>query len=703
MISSKSFFSLTLVAGLLGCSAPATNPSGTRRPSSTVAYIPPTFHSNTTVSRNELYQNSRAPAEREFPLSKKVKPCDDFYEYVCAEVKNNFTLPDDRSEYDFTFNDPFERLLAAKKNYLDFLLQKTHLTARQKTLKTNYAACLNEPARAQEEKQFVAKEVALITSLSDLHQLQVLMSQRMLTPGYSIAGADFISEDITNREKFAVEFKGIQATIPEVSYYQDPTVRDGFKKLLTAFFTTIGRDNPESRAQKVLELETQIATIKPTPADMRPREASTKYFVNRDEFVAKNPALMLQPVVDKIPKDMKIYDLTPEITQLTNELLTHGDLETLKDFILFHSVSKKMDEGYPDYFAVRFQFNQLLGGSVQRPELHERCASFMDEAFEFELSAEILPLIFAGDTQGKVEAIAKKIQATKLEEIKEAKWISDEGRKGALAKMKKLSLMIFKPKATKDWPFNGTGAAYKETTYIQNEMNREAANLARDLKKMKLKRNHEEWHMSPTTINAYYSPTENQFVLPAAIFQTPFYIEGAPEYLNIGSIGSVTGHEIGHSIDDQGANFDANGEVNQWLSDADLKEFHKLADDKLTRLFDSIVVNGIPHNGKLEIGENIGDNVGLRSAYRTAFSSSTKVKPEELKRMKQLFFQQYARTWCYVARPKAIESQLKMDPHAAGEGRVNGQVVQIDGFYEAYSCKQGDKMYVAPEDRVKIW
>jgi putative endopeptidase len=226
------------------------------------------------------------------------------------------------------------------------------------------------------------------------------------------------------------------------------------------------------------------------------------------------------------------------------------------------------------------------------------------------------------------------------------------------------------------------------------------ANMWRDIKRLKEKRNHNKWGMAPTTVNAYYSPSENIFVLPAAIFQPPFYLEDAPEYMNIGSIGSVVGHEIGHSIDDSGANFDAHGEVRQWLSKDDLTEFHKQADEKLIKIFEKIVVADTPHIGKLTLGENIGDNVGLHSAYRTAFDHSKSSADVDKKKK---FFEQYARDWCYVGRPKAIQQQLKTNPHAVGEGRVNGQVGQIDGFYDAYSCKPGDKMYVPPAERVNIW
>jgi putative endopeptidase len=693
------------VLGLfLGCAA--SPPAALRAPNQATppAEVHPVFKSTETVTRDELYQNARVPAHRDFPLSTKIKPCDNFYDYVCSEVKSQFTLPDDRSSHTFTFSDPAERLLAAKKNYLAFLQTKSHLTKRQRILSTNFNSCLNETARAGEEKRIVAREKTQIENLATLARFRELMSERILSSDFSISSAYFAENDITNRDKYSVYIMSGTMTLPERSYYQNPEVRNALKQVFALFFKTIGLGDEDVRAQKLLDLETQIAVIKPLPADMRPRFSSTDYIVSRTDLVNRYPALMLDKVVKQVPKNIKIFDVAPEVMKFENDLAASGDLETLKDYVLYHSLSALMDEGYPEFFNAKFQFNnRFLGGPLTRPSLTERCARFIDGTFNFELSAELLPLLYSPDTQKKVEKIAEEIRKTKLNEIKQNKWISEQGRAGALEKMKKLRLMIFKPKAEKDWDFNASGVVYQNDTYIQNQKNLTVANMWRDIKRLKSKRNHDRWGMSPTTVNAYYSPSDNQFVLPAAIFQPPFYEESAPEYLNLGSIGAVTGHEIGHGIDDQGAKFDANGVVRQWLSDADLVEFHKQADGKLIKLFDNILVDGIPHNGKLTLGENIGDNVGIHSAYRAAFANSSKLSPDELKNRQRRFFEQYARIWCYVARPKAVQAQLKTDVHALGEGRANGQVVQMDGFYEAYSCKPGDKMYVPPEERVNIW
>jgi putative endopeptidase len=194
---------------------------------------------------------------------------------------------------------------------------------------------------------------------------------------------------------------------------------------------------------------------------------------------------------------------------------------------------------------------------------------------------------------------------------------------------------------------------------------------------------------------------DNVFVLPAGILQYPFYDPTLPEKLNLGAIGAVTGHELGHSIDDKGAKYDEKGRLHQWMSDKDIKEFQKRGGQFVERFAK------IGHNGKLTLGENTADHVGLTFAFQAAFGkdafrSSTPKTPERLEEERG-FFTQFARAWCQVMRPKYREMLLKTDPHASGEARVDEQVKHQPGFQESFGCKAGDPMYLPPEDRIRVW
>jgi putative endopeptidase len=205
-------------------------------------------------------------------------------------------------------------------------------------------------------------------------------------------------------------------------------------------------------------------------------------------------------------------------------------------------------------------------------------------------------------------------------------------------------------------------------------------------------RNRAQWGMGPLTVNAYYSAADNKFVMPIGILQPPFFDPKESDEVNLGSIGAVIGHELGHGIDDKGSRFDADGRLNSWMSPTDLAEFNRRG-EKLVEQF-----GRIGYNGKLTLGENIGDLVGLSFAYQSAFGDGKGTIPA-----KKAFFLQYARAWCTVIRPKFRETLLKTDPHSMGDARVNEQMKHQGGFAEAYSCKASDRLFLNPQDRVKIW
>ncbi|MEM7645474.1 MAG: M13 family metallopeptidase [Pseudomonadota bacterium] len=202
--------------------------------------------------------------------------------------------------------------------------------------------------------------------------------------------------------------------------------------------------------------------------------------------------------------------------------------------------------------------------------------------------------------------------------------------------------------------------------------------------------------MGPLTVNAYYSPTSNKFVMPAGILQYPFYDANLPDWVNLGAVGAVVGHELGHGVDDQGSKYDERGKVRQWMTSNDIKTFKKRG-EKLIAQFDAA-----GHNGKLTLGENIGDLVGVTFALSAA-QKVMPVDPVARERATKDFFLQYARAWCGVIRPKRVEMQLKTDPHSLVWARVNEQMKHQPEFHKVYKCKAGDKLYLPKEEQVTIW
>jgi len=260
--------------------------------------------------------------------------------------------------------------------------------------------------------------------------------------------------------------------------------------------------------------------------------------------------------------------------------------------------------------------------------------------------------------------------------------------------MQSAKLQLVKPMTDEEWDFNPP-ADYSPTKPYENQRLLRHNLIRKKLNELKTKRNRDRWDMGPLTVNAYYSPPDNKFVMPIGILQYPFYDPALPDETNLGAVGAVMGHELGHGIDDKGSLYDYKGRLIQWLTNKDLKEFHRRG-GKLVDQF-----NAAGFNGELTLGENIGDLTGVTFAYHAAFPKTADAS-QNLEG-KRNFFLEYGRLWCTVMRPKFKELLLKVDSHSAGPARVNEQVKHQDGFAEAYSCKPGDKLYLPPGERVRIW
>lgn len=644
------------------------------------------------LTRELLLKNSPVPERREFPLSKSIGACQDFHKYVCDEVEKNFTLPADRSRWAFSFTDNAERLLAAKKNYFLWLESGGEpKTKRAKPIKNFYLACMNEKASAEEEKTVVADEIKHITALKNVGELSELMQKRVGTGEFTWLdmGSDANQQDPLWLDSLIMTSI---MTLPERSYYQNPEALKDLKDLAKDFFETIKAEEPDKKAQAVVDLEKAFAMIHPIPAEMRQRWAGDYYF-ERANWISKYPNLKLKRLMDLPPKRTKFRNVVPESFQFMNDQMTEENFENLRALLLFRSLSPRMDDAYPEHFKKRFAFSQKhLGAPAARPVRQERCTTKAMNSFMMELDHELIPILFPGFPDAKVVSLAEKIRTSIKKQIEANTWLSLEGRKEALNKIGMAKLYLVKPKTDVEWNFNPI-LKFSSTLPMKNNKELSKALFAKELKELREKRKPEQWWLGPLTLNAYYSPSDNKFVLLQGILQYPFFEDKQTEIENLGAIGTVVGHELGHGIDDQGARYDSVGRVKQWMTEKDLAEFKKRGEIFVKRL------DKINHNGALKLGEVIGDHVGITSSYKAAFPDPEKASIEDQKS----FFVAYARMWCYKALKSAEEVQIKTAPHPLGSVRINEQVVHLPAFAKAFSCKKGDKMYVDPKEQGLVW
>lgn len=640
--------------------------------------------------------SSAIPDRREFPVNKALNPCDDFFQYACSDVTASFKLRPDRSSHTFAFNDSAERLLEKKKAFLKQLSADAKagkkLAPRSADLATVYNACMDPKAQAAEEKKLLEEDLKELAAIKNFDEFQKFLEQKREKAAFSFMDVGNTA-NLDQPEWYDFYFFINMMTLPERSYYENPEVRADFEKVLVAFFQTAGKKAPEAKAQAkaVLNLETEFAKVFPLPAEMRDimvqkREATP------EQLKKLYPAFRFDSFLARVPETIKIRHFTPEAFAFAQKTLSEGDLEQVKSLYLFRHLGKTLDDAYPAFWKTYRAFEvKHLGAPAQRSSRDERCTGLVMENFTKELDAELLPQIFPAFPEEKFVALAESVRQSIIAGIKNNEWLSEAGKAGAIEKMTQAKLQLVKPRTEAEWYFNPP-ASYDPKLPIENLERLHAKLQDRTFVELKSKRNPDLWGMGPLTVNAYYSPDDNKFVMPIGILQYPFYDPSLPIEVNLGAVGAVIGHELGHGIDDQGAMFDAKGKLRQWMDDKDLAQFKERGKSFVAQF------GAIGLNGNLTLGENIGDLTGVTFAYRAAFPDG-----KGTVEMKQNFFLQYARVWCQVVLPKFAEQLKKIDPHSPGWARVNQQMKNQPQFAEAYACKAGDKMVLPAKDVVKIW
>lgn len=646
----------------------------------------------TTVNK----PSSAIPEKRLFPLDSAVNPCEDFHKYVCNDVEKSFQLREDRSSHTFSFNDSSERILDRKKDFFEVIGSEKNLSARSEQLKDYYQACMNEKNSIKEEKALVQDLKHTIAQIKTSDEFLKLNVDNMTNEKWSFLWYTILP-NIDNPKIYDTAFGPDWMFLPEHSYYDNADLIKDYQQLIADFLDTLYPEEKKAehlaRAMAVIDLEKRFKDTYPKPAEFRKRYTEAKY-IKRADYLKNTSNYHWNSFFEKnIPETAKIRDFIPESTEFVQkELVKPENLNVLKDMYIFRNARTFMDDAYPELYKKRMAFSHKhLGGPPTRPDRHERCTSAVMGSFGLELDQVMVEKMFPNFPKEKMVEVANKIRASILEGIKGNKWLSANGKKEAYKKISTAKLQIIQPMTDKEWDFKPI-QKYSNTHPYENS--KKLATLAHQESFRELKEgvNQEAWGMGPLTVNAYYDPTANKFVLPIGILQYPFFVAEGDVTENLGAVGAVVAHELGHAIDDQGSKFDSSGKLRQWMTKTDVERF-KGRGKKLIDQF-----NKIGHNGELTQGENVADLVGLTFAYHAAFPKNKGAAEDKKK-----FFVAYARLWCDVTRDKAIEMQLKTDPHSLGYARINEQVKHQPGFQEVYACKKGDKLFLDKKEQITIW
>ncbi len=653
-------------------------------------------------------KSSEIPARRDFPVDESVSPCVDFYQYACNQVRDRFELRPDRSRHTFAFNDSDERILEFKKGYFKSLQKEgasstqggskatgASLPSREEALRSYYLGCMNAPAREVEERARVAQIKAELAKLSSHEQLQKYLSKNILLPEFSVVGFGAIPNQ-DHSEFNDLYFSLAMQSLPERSYYAKPEVTGELEKVIQKFFESIGEPQAAEKAKKIVAFETELAQILPLPAEIR-EIVSSRTSITREQLLKQFPRLGLSELLARVPTSVKFRHFYPRAMEWVEDRLQSTPLEDWKALILYHSLAGEMDDAYPDFFKERFEFrHRRLGGPLKRPDREERCTRSVMGTFAHELDSVLWPQYFQKFDRKKAVRVAEKVRSTLLAELQENRWLSEGARKEAIRKIKKSQLQLVAPQTEREWDFLPS-AKYSTTEPLANGRRVSWLHSEKTLSELGKPLPKERWGMGPMTVNAYFSPSYNKFVLPVGILQYPFFDAKLSMEANLGAMGAVVGHELGHAVDDQGAKYDADGQLRDWMTAEDHVAFKKRTESLVTQF------NQVGHNGQLTLGENIGDLVGISTAYRAAFGSSPKSRGGQTLKAQREFFLGWARVWCSVERPSSVELRLKTDPHSLSFARTNEPLKHLPAFREAFACKATDPMVLPPEKHVKVW
>ncbi len=661
-------------------------------------------------------------------LSPTIAPGDDFFGYVNAKWLNANPLPDQYSRFG-AFTLLSEKSTSDVKALINAMAAKdpSALSADEARILAVYNAYLDTDAintAGFARAQPYINALAQVTSLDELAKLWA-------KPGYSSPLGGFVSVDSKQPDRYVAYISSGSLGLPDRDYYIDDTekareTQSKYRDYMTMLFDAAGYEDPANAAAAVYAFEERIA-----------REVSWDRSVNRNRDLTYNPlsmanleamagafpisamiadlGLQASPifVVGAVPptdEEIKELGLTPETLAKIGkglpgfmELLNETPLATLQAWSIKEFLSDNSDVLPEKYDAASFEFygKTLRGTAEQRPRW-KRAISATEGALGELLGKSYVERYFPAESKAQMDELVANLRLALAQSLDEIEWMSAETKTQAREK-----LDSFDPKIGYRDNLEVYEGLEVGDNPLENSIAAGAWSRADNVAKLGQPIDRTEWFMLPQTVNAYYNSTKNEIVFPAAILQQPFFGLGNDPAVNYGGIGGVIGHEIGHGFDDQGSKSDADGKLRNWWTDEDRANFDKRGDALVAQYnaFCPFDEGETCVNGRLTLGENIGDLGGLSLAYR-AYKIATQGKEVPVidgLTGDQRFFLAWAQVWRSTQREANYRQRLRTDSHSPEEYRVNGVVRNLDEWYEAFGITEDHALYLPPQQRVRIW
>jgi putative endopeptidase len=646
-------------------------------------------------------------------FDKSVRPVDDFYRYATGGWQKLHPLPAAYSRYG-SFDMLQENVNKQVNSILTSLTKKKFKEGTtERKLSDFYKLAMDQDRRNKEGLAPVKPlldEMEAAKTLDQLHDLQLKYAKI----GYGVPFGSYFGADDKNVTRNILCLSQGGLTLGQKDYYLNndkatSDIRDAYKKHLVRMFKLYGFSDAQAsaKAADVFRAETELAIASKSNTELRDPQANYNK-MSLKEFEDNYPNIPLCQMAEaegvKLDYIREMNVGQPAFFTALNSLMalqTPDELRALMEWdVIQSSASYLTDEIRQANFDF---FGKTMSGRKEEYPLWKRATNQVERAMGEALGKMYCERYFPASSKKMMEELVHNLQISLGERIDAQTWMSDSTKKNAHEKLDKFYVKIGYPNK---WTDYSKLTIDPSKSYYDNVLaTREFAVDKMIADKAGKPVDRDEWFMTPQTVNAYYNPTTNEICFPAGILQRPFFDPKADAAFNYGAIGVVIGHEMTHGFDDQGRQYDANGNLHDWWTAADAKGFEKRA--KLySDFFDSIeVLPGLHANGKFTLGENLADHGGLQVAFN-AYKHATANKP--LKTIDgltpdQRFFIAYAGVWGQNITDQEIRNCVKRDPHSLGEWRVNGALPHIDAWYKAFDVKKGDKMYLPENQRLELW
>lgn len=642
-------------------------------------------------------------------LDTTALPGTDFYQYACGGWVKQNPIPPEYSQYG-----SFTILAENNRKQIQGLIEELASTKHEagsvgQKIGDLYRIAMDSTKLNQDGSRPIIADIIGIGSMEDKHEVYAMLGelQKQGVVAYNVV---YVGADEMNSSMNAVQTYQAGLSMGERDYYLENDeatvkIREAFHTHVYKMFclTGFGEKNSKTASDVVMEVETRLARAYRSRTELRDPHANYNK-MTLQELKKEMPTFDWDAYLDALDlKDVReVIVGQPASLRAAAEILDTLPIEKQRFYLQWKLIDAAAPRLSDAFVEQDFDFySRTMSGTQEMQPRWKRAVSTVSSTLGEAVGQMYTAKYFPAEAKQRMVTLVKNLQESLGQRIRNLQWMGDSTKQKALDKLAAFHVKIGYPDKWKDY----STLEIKDDSYWANMKRANAWSHAEMVDKAGKPVDKDEWLMTPQTVNAYYNPTTNEICFPAGILQYPFFDMEADDAFNYGAIGVVIGHEMTHGFDDQGRQYDRDGNLKDWWTEEDAKRFDERA-QRMVTFFDSIeVAPGVHANGKMTLGENIADHGGLQISFQ-AFRNATAAAPLADKdgfTPEQRFFLAYAGVWANNIRPEEVLNRTKSDVHSLGEWRVNGALRHIGAWHDAFNVKEGDPMFLPAEERVSIW